>query len=452
MLGRKKNGLGIILPVLVIIIIIIVGVMWIMPKMEKSAPVISSSLDDVNIGRNHEVTYTFTDEGTGLKKTRVIFEQNGNETVLFNKDYPKSAEVKRETVIVVLDPKIVNIQEGPASLKTLAIDNSWRSLGKGSRVENVENVVVDLRPPVITAVSAQHNIKQGGAGLVVYTLSKPVAKTGVWVGEDFYPGHAGYLADNPGLYLAFVALEKEAPTTSTVRVEAIDKAGNRAEIQVYNYLKAHKYVHDKINISDSFLRKVVPPFYPEMTADTPVSELLEKYLYVNGTVRLQNDVKLKEIALKTDPVMYWEGTFLRLPNAAPRAGFGDKRDYIYNGKVVDQQSHMGADLASLAMAPIPAANNGKVVFAEDLGIYGLCVVIDHGFGLQSLYGHMSSISVHEGDMVQKGDTIGRTGVTGLAVGDHLHFSMLVNGVFVDPIEWWDASWIKNNITDKLPPK
>ena len=110
---------------------------------------------------------------------------------------------------------------------------------------------------------------------------------------------------------------------------------------------------------------------------------------------------------------------------------------------------MGIDLASTANAPVKAANSGRVVLTELIGIFGNTVVIDHGFGLCSLYSHLNQISVNKGDMVKKGDDIGFTGVTGLAVGDHLHFSMIVHNVFVNPVEWWDDSWIKNNITSKI---
>ena len=146
---------------------------------------------------------------------------------------------------------------------------------------------------------------------------------------------------------------------------------------------------------------------------------------------------------------HWQGVFMRLPRSATRAGFGDKRTYHYGGKRVDQQTHLGIDLASISNSPVPAANAGKVVYAQRLGIYGRTVVIDHGWGLFSMYAHLNSFEVKEGELVQKGDIIGSTGTSGLAGGDHLHFSVLVQGVFVNPLEWWDPTWIQNNITNKF---
>jgi murein DD-endopeptidase MepM/ murein hydrolase activator NlpD len=152
---------------------------------------------------------------------------------------------------------------------------------------------------------------------------------------------------------------------------------------------------------------------------------------------------------KTDAKIYWEGAFLRMPNAAPMAGYADHRFYSYNGEVVGETDHLGIDLASLSNAAVPAANSGKVAFAEYTGIYGNTVCIDHGFGVFTLYSHLSQIDVAPGKAVAKGEIIGRTGTTGWAGGDHLHYGMFVDHVFVNPIEWWDESWIKNRITDKL---
>jgi len=145
----------------------------------------------------------------------------------------------------------------------------------------------------------------------------------------------------------------------------------------------------------------------------------------------------------------WKGVFLRLPGSANRAGFADHRTYKYNGKEVDRQVHMGVDLASLTRAEVPAANRGRVLATEKVGIFGNTVLIDHGFGLTTLYAHLSSISVSKGDMVEKGQIIGKTGITGLAVGDHLHFGVAVSNVFVNPLEWWDPAWIHNNILQKI---
>jgi murein DD-endopeptidase MepM/ murein hydrolase activator NlpD len=158
---------------------------------------------------------------------------------------------------------------------------------------------------------------------------------------------------------------------------------------------------------------------------------------------------MKDLARQTAATPLWKGEFSRQPGASTLAIFADDRDYLYQGKVVDHATHLGYDLASVARAEVPAANNGVVIFADYLGIYGQCIVIDHGLGLQTLYAHLSQIDVAPGDQVNKNQIIGRTGASGMAGGDHLHFGVFVGGLAVQPLEWWDASWLQNNIDSKL---
>ena len=131
------------------------------------------------------------------------------------------------------------------------------------------------------------------------------------------------------------------------------------------------------------------------------------------------------------------------------AGFAEHRTYYYNGNEIDQQVHLGIDLASTKRAEVHAANRGTVVFAEYLGIYGNTIILDHGQGIFSLYSHLSEIGVAVGELKDKRAVIGLSGATGMAGGDHLHFSMLVNGIFVTPLEWWDKQWLRLNIDDIL---
>ena len=161
-------------------------------------------------------------------------------------------------------------------------------------------------------------------------------------------------------------------------------------------------------------------------------------MVINRDLRKKNNATIQALAAKTSPDLLWQGAvFHPFTNTKAEAAFADFRTYIYQGKQVDEQVHLGFDLASFANTPVVAANRGKVIFAAELGIFGQCVVIDHGMGVQSLYGHLSSIGVKVGDEVTKKQELGKSGMTGLAGGDHLHFTMLVNGQMVNPIEWWD---------------
>ena len=187
----------------------------------------------------------------------------------------------------------------------------------------------------------------------------------------------------------------------------------------------------------------------EVNAETDVADLLDVYLFINREVRRQNRDSIAALAGQTAPRRLWDGPFRQLANTQVESGFADHRTYLYGGDEVDQQVHLGFDLASTVNAPVAAANTGTVIFADYLGIFGNCVVIDHGLGLQSLYAHLSSIDVAVGDAVELDAVIGRSGQTGLAGGDHLHFAMLLQGRPVTPMEWWDPQWIEDRIMRKL---
>jgi murein DD-endopeptidase MepM/ murein hydrolase activator NlpD len=177
--------------------------------------------------------------------------------------------------------------------------------------------------------------------------------------------------------------------------------------------------------------------------------VLENYLQINRDVRKRNDASLVELARKSQPAFLWRTTFRPMVNTAIRAGFAEQRTYVYQDRKVDQQDHLGLDMASVRADPVPASNDGVVAFAGYLGIYGNCVVLDHGYGLQTLYGHLSSLEVKAGDKVTRAQTIGRSGSSGLAGGDHLHFAVLLQGLPVSPIEWFDRKWINDRLKLKL---
>src|SRR5690606_34580774 len=180
----------------------------------------------------------------------------------------------------------------------------------------------------------------------------------------------------------------------------------------------------------------------ELSVDDP-SDLLASYLAINGDLRRINNAMIAALAEESAPELLWSGPFKQLVNTAVEAGFADQRTYVYDGRDVDHQVHLGFDLASTAAAPVLAANSGRVIHAGWLGIYGNAVILDHGMGLQSLYAHMSSLDVAVGDMVETDQRLGRTGATGLAGGDHLHFTMLLGGHATTPIAWWCSQWLED---------
>jgi murein DD-endopeptidase MepM/ murein hydrolase activator NlpD len=408
-------------------------------KAEWNPPLVALGPEQPTVSARTVFSIAAADEGAGLKSLTVTATQDGSSVEILNKLLPEGTRQTNEEF--TLPTK--GLKNGPLTLVVTVKDASWHRLGRGNRADIVREVTVDSKPPVISVLSGQHNVNQGGTGLLVYSTNEELARSGVRMGDHFFPGYPY----QPGRYLCFFAVPYDADTTTlTPTLTATDLAGNEVAMGFFFNPRAKKFRHDAINISDNFLQSKMGQFvqyYPD------IAQPIDLFIKVNSDLRAKNVASLLSLGRDTVPQILWNGAFVRLPNSAPMAAYADNRTYMYKGKAVDNQTHLGVDLASLAMADVPAGNTGRVVKAEFMGIYGNVVVIDHGFGLQSLYSHLSEMRVQKGETVQRGQIIGKTGATGMAGGDHLHFGMLVSGLQVQPLEWWDAHWIKDNITAKL---
>jgi murein DD-endopeptidase MepM/ murein hydrolase activator NlpD len=286
-------------------------------------------------------------------------------------------------------------------------------------------------------------VRRGGCGTILYSVNKEVYYSGVRVGEYFFPG---YRQENGAYFCVFAFPQHLDIKQYAPELVVEDVAGNTSVSRLVFVPVNVAFRRDVINITDAFLLAKMP----EMQHLTPDDDTpLEQYLSINREVRVANEKTLLDLKAKTAGKVLWSGAFMHMTHAAERARFGDFRTYLHQGQKIDEQTHMGMDLASLPRADIPAANDGVVIFAEFLGIYGNTVIVDHGQGLMSLYSHMSKIHASVGDVVQKGQVLGQTGTTGLAVGDHLHFGMLLHGLEVQPLEWLDPKWIRDNIAGRM---
>ena len=333
--------------------------------------------------------------------------------------------------------KAAALKEGKAKLIVEAESNDLR----GSLDSISTDVDVIFRPPSVTTDSFQHYINQGGSEMALLTPSGSWTEAGVCVGDHFYPS---FPMAGSQERVALFAMPWDAPRDTAPFVVVRNAAGTEAKTQFWYKVFPKKFRARDLPIDDAFLNKVVNQIDPSGSGD-----LLDRFLKINGEMRRENNKTLADLRLKTAGHFLWSEPFLQLANSKVESAFADVRSYIYKGKKVDQQTHLGFDLAVGQHTPVPAANDGKIVWAAMLGIYGNCVVVDHGLGLQSIYAHLSEIAVKEGQSVKRGEALGKSGSTGLAGGDHLHFSMQVDGVQVNPIEWWDAHWIHDHVRVSL---
>jgi murein DD-endopeptidase MepM/ murein hydrolase activator NlpD len=424
------------------VILLAAGGWFYMTVGESASPKAVAEGDPMMIGKQKLLTVTFTDEGRGLRHTEIVITQDNRSNILASNDYPE-AGVRQKAISVTVDAAALKLQDGPATLTLKAVDHSlWKN-----RTVVTRPAQIDLLPPQIFQLNPANHINPGGTCVLTYHLSEAVSMTGVQVGDLFYPGHPVTLAGKP-CYIAYFALPMDAtPGVPQIRILARDRAGNETASGIPALIMKRKFRNDTMTLSDAFLEKKMPEFQatiPILRGKTPI----ETFLYVNTLLRKDNYQTLQSICRKSEPRQLWQDTFLRMKNAAPMALFGDHRTYLYGGKPVGESLHTGVDLASLAHSPIEAANGGIVRFTGPFGIYGNTVIIDHGLGVATLYAHMSAIQVRPDQNVKRGETIGFSGVTGLAGGDHLHFGVSIHGQFVDPREWWDPHWIADNVTAK----
>lgn len=403
------------------------------------------------LGGRVELPLRVSDKRSGIRSITITLSQGNKTAPLLEKTFPRQSWFKTAgpTSIsekVIIDAKKAGIKEGDAELMISVRDFSLNGFFQGNQAVQRIKVTMDTTPPKVTLIHAQRYIHPGGSGIVVYTISEKPGRHGVMIDTTFFPG---FPTDKNNTYIAYFALPWDAKNLGSTKVVAEDEAGNEATASFTSSFKKADDKRDSVNLSDIFLQQKIPEFeqrYPEMQGT-----LLDKYLYVNNEIRQRNAQTIAKACAATDQKQLWSDRFLRMPGAG-RAGYADQRSYLYNGKVVDNQTHLGVDIASTERVGIKAANRGKVVFAEYLGIYGNMILLDHGQGISSLYAHLSSIDTTVGTMVEKDQLIGHSGATGMAAGDHLHFSMLVHGNFVTPTEWWDQHWINVNIKTILNEK
>ncbi len=417
---------------------------------EGEKPAIDLSETKLFLGQKGVIDFKITDTKSGIRFIRISGTQGTLEKEIFSTTFPRTTyqgSVGPREVIksITFNAKGEGFSDGKLTLSIQVQDFSLRGWFKGNKTVVSKEVTIDTVPPKIQILHSEKYISQGGTGIAIYRLSDQKSQHGVEINDIFC---TGYLLNDgrDDTFITYFALPYNSSAINQLNIKATDMAGNVAVLPFTTVFKKAKLKVDTINISDGFLNRKIPEFqqyYPEMQGQD-----IDKYLYANKEIRHQNNTKIKNLCTDSENKRLWDGVFYRMPGSS-RAGYADHRTYYYNQKPIDKQVHLGMDIASTKRAEVRAANHGLVKYADYLGIYGNMVLLDHGQGVYSLYSHLSQINVKPGDSVKKKSAIGLTGTTGMAGGDHLHFSMLVNGTFVTPKEWWDKHWIEVTIEEPL---
>jgi murein DD-endopeptidase MepM/ murein hydrolase activator NlpD len=412
-----------------------------------------------------------SDELSGLDLVIVAREQDGETKDIVRKQYNKERTFK-DKIAVNLPGRAAGLLEGPATITITAFDRSILSNRAAAEI----SLKVDYHPPKVEVLSTQHNVTMGGCELVFYRVAdRDQIVSFVKVGASLFQGFKAALLDPafseaPDVYFAFFAfpLDYDAERDK-ISVFVRDQVGNSVSAPVYFRVGNFSRAKRAIKLSEQFMAEKVEPLYKQyiekkgrvegrpllpMSPSTDPDELIERFRKVNEDYRaLQNEL-LQPVFATPKPQKLWTTGFGWLPGRT-RSFFGEEQSFTYLERYAGMMRSQGVDLAAAPNAPVPASNSGIIIFSDDLGIYGKTLIIDHGFGLTSLYAQLkgvaerSGLALKEGDRVEKNEIIGFTGSSGLADADSLHFEMRLVGTPVRPAEWWDKRWVSDHVDQKI---
>ncbi len=450
--------------ILVLLAVLLVGLMGLTyHRCEPESPIVLAP-ETLVIGKApQEIRIQVEDAGSGLRQVSATLRHADGEAEMDAKFFPgkllSGSGENRTEIAVEIDAEALALPEGEAFLDVVARDWSWRDWLRGNETRHTTPVRIDLRAPRVFVESGLTYVRRGGAAAVVYSIDEAAARDGVVVDDVFFPGYP-FPVDRSsppeeragaGRRFALFAIPRDAAETPKVRVIGEDDAGNQSVATFPARVQERSFEDVRINLPQSFLDSKVPQLAEKVDVglgDGPISA----FQRINRDVRAANEQRIDEIVANSATAPLWNGRFRQMKNSAVTSRFAEHRTYFFSGESVSEAVHYGYDLASTSLAPVAASNAGRVIFADELGIYGNCVIVDHGLGLSTLYAHLSRIDVAVGDDLEKGQELGRSGETGLAGGDHLHFAIMVAGTYVDPKEWWDPRWVRDHIEARLKPK
>jgi murein DD-endopeptidase MepM/ murein hydrolase activator NlpD len=438
---KSKSSLG----VLISFAVVIVGALYIYNSaaFERDIPKIAMNNNGFwNLKNPLEISI---DDASGLISYSVVLKSSSDEIVLYN----ERLMVPKESVQLKVDaPSASLIKDKDITISVQANDASkWNFLNGNSTIVEYK-LHIDKNKPQLSSLANSYKINRGGAALVIFKANDDNLKE-LYIETNFGKKFIPQPFYKEGYYISLLAwpvIEENFKAT----IIAKDHADNISSTYIPLYLKDYKYRVSNIALDDKFLKGKIAELAQEFAETQGVSDSIEQFKIINEKIRAKNEELIHTITSKVSDKMISDfqiTSMYPLENGAVVAHFGDHRLYSYENQPISESYHLGLDMASNAMAKITPQNGGDVVFADDNGLYGNMPIIDHGLGLYTLYGHCSSVNVSAGDSIKATAHIANTGRSGYAMGDHLHFGVLVQGIEVRPAEWMDSTWMKLNITD-----
>jgi hypothetical protein len=258
---RSLPGRGILS--ILLVVLLGAGGYFLLPRFEWHKPQIKISPDTDTIGLA-PLEVEVTEKGTGLKSFNVVLNAGGTDFPLITEQY--DAPVWQKKVPLLLSNKLSGLKEGPATLRVSAKDRSLWSFFRGNETVVQKNLTIDVTPPALELIADDRYVNFGGVGLIVYKTSSDTVKSGVKIGNYFFPGYKNQIKENPDYFLAFFAHPYNAGESDRATLVATDKAGNSREMKLAYELKNVKYKKSTIPISDEFIQNKVAPLLTDVAA------------------------------------------------------------------------------------------------------------------------------------------------------------------------------------------
>ncbi len=418
------------------------------PTFETNRPIIEMPVERF-WNSHHPFSIQISDD-SGIKKV-LAYLSNGKERVkIADIDFKKPP---KNYTLQIKYPKIGFIDNSDNLVLTvIAQDSSKWHFFKGNSTVKKGRLKIDTQKPDVFSLITSYGITRGGSALAIFKATDQNLKE-LYVETNFGKKFEPTPFYKEGYYAVLLAWPIDQKRFRA-KIVAKDEAGNVTKARLGFFLKSRKYRISYLQAKERFINGKIADLAedePELTKDLSPTEKLK---FINETYRTKNDTLIKEMTSKVDHnriETFNLHPFYPLKNGKVVGSFGDHRYYWYKNKenIISESYHLGIDLASVRMDDIIISNPGVVVFANYNGIYGNNLIVYHGLGLYTVYGHCSTLLKKRGDLVEAGEVGAKTGATGLALGDHLHFSTMVQGIFVRPAEWMDSKWIQANITDVI---